>query len=93
MKAIIYVSDNSDTSIYQKYNACARYANRYGYSIKSKVLDFTGNEFYKAVDKVVFDAEVSSLLVYDKNSIGDFDTALFYQIYLDKFGKQLISCN
>jgi hypothetical protein len=91
MECIIYVSDNSDVSIYEKYNECARYAKRYGYSIKSKELDFSGNEFYKVIDKVVFDEDVSWLIIYDKESIGDYETALFYQIYLDKFGKNLIT--
>ena len=93
MNCIIYVCDNSDISIYQKFNDCARLAKRRGYSIKSKVLDFSNSEFYKAVDKVVFDDEVSSLIVYDRKSIGDYETVLFYQIYLDKFGKKLIICN
>lgn len=93
MNCIIYVCDNSDISIYQKFNDCARLAKRRGYSLKSKVLDFTGSEFYKAVDKVVFDDDVSSLIVYDRKSIGDNDAVLFYQIYLDKFGKKLLICN
>lgn len=93
MNCIIYVCDNSDISIYQKYNECARFAKHYGYSIYSRVLDFSNNEFYKAVDKVTFNKDVSCLIVYDKKSIGDYETSLFYQIYLDKFGKKLISCN
>lgn len=93
MNCIIYVSDNCDISIYQQFNEVAQYAKRYGYSIKSKVLDFSGSELYKAIDKVVFDSEVNSLIVYNSGSIGDFETALFYRIYLEKFGKKLIFCN
>lgn len=93
MNCIIYVSDNSDISIFQQFNEAARYAKRYGYSIKSKVLDFTGSEFYKAIDKVVFDNEVHALIVYNLDSIGDYETALFYRIYLEKFDRKLISCN
>lgn len=93
MNCIIYVCDNSDIPIYQQFNEAAQHAKRYGYSIKSKVLDFTGSEFYKAVDKVVFDNEVNSLIVYNQKSIGDYETALFYRIYLEKFGKKLIVCN
>lgn len=93
MDCIIYVCDNSDISIYTKFNECARVAKRHGYSIKSQVLDFTGNEFYTAIDKAVFDNEVSALIVYNRDSIGDFDTALFYRIYLEKLGKKLIFCN
>ena len=92
MNCIIYVCDNSDISIYQKFNDCARFAYRYGYSIKSKVLDFSGGELYAAVDKVVFDDEVSALIAYDSRCLGDFETALFYRIYLEKFGKKLIFC-
>ena len=91
MNCIIYVCDNSDISIYQKFNECARYAKHYGYSIYGKVLDFSNTEFYKAVDKVTFNDDVSCLIVYDKKSIGDYETALFYKIYLDKFGKKLMS--
>lgn len=93
MQAIIYVCDNSDSSIYQKYNQCARFAKHYGYSIYGKVLDFSGSEFYKAVDKVTFNDDVCCLIVYDKKSIGDYETSLFYQIYLDKFGKKLLFVN
>lgn len=93
MNCIIYVSDNSETSIYEKFNDCARFAKHYGYSIYSKVLDFSNNEFYKAVDKVTFNDNVSCLIVYDRKSIGDNETVLFYRIYLDKFGKKLIICN
>lgn len=93
MNALIYVCDNSDISIYQKYNDCARFAKHYGYSIYGKVLDFSGSEFYKAVDKVTFNDDVSCLIVYDKKSIGDYETSLFYQIYLDKFGKKLLFVN
>ena len=91
MNCIIYVCDNSDISIYQKYNECARLAKHYGFSIYSRVLDFTGSEFYKSVDKVIFNDDVSCLIVYDKKSIGDYDTSLFYKIYLDKFNKRLMS--
>lgn len=93
MNCIIYVSDYSDISIYQQFNEVAQYAKRYGYSIKSKMLDFSNSEFYKAVDKVAFDDEVSSLIVYDRKNIGDNETVLFYRIYLDKLGKKLIICN
>lgn len=93
MNCIIYVSDNSDISIYQQFNEAAHYAKRYGYSIKAKVLDFTGKEFYAAVDKVVFDKDIKALIVYNMDNIGDYETGLFYRIYLDKFGKKLIACN
>lgn len=93
MNCIIYVCDNSETSIYQKFNECAKFASRFGFSISGKIFDFTGNEFYKAIDKVVFNNEIGGLMVYNLNSIGDFETAIFYRIYLEKFGKKLISYN
>ena len=93
MNCIIYVCDNSDISIYQKYNECARLAKHYGYSIYSRVLDFSGTEFFKTVDKVVSNNYVSSLIIYDRKSIGINEVFFFYKIYLDKFGKKLIICN
>lgn len=93
MQCIIYVRDNLDISIYDQFNECARLAKRYAYSVKSKTLDFTGNEFYKAIDMAVFDKEVDALIVYKADNIGDHETALFYRIYLEKFGKKLVSCN
>lgn len=90
MQAVIYVRNYNDIPIYKQFNICAEYAKRYGYSIKSKVLDFTGSEFYKAVDKVVFDDETSFLIVYDRKCIGDNETVLFYKIYLSKFNKKLL---
>lgn len=91
MNCIIYVRHNDEKSLYAQFNRCAEYAKRNGYSVSGKVLDFQGNEFYKAVDKAIFDDDVSCLIVYDRNSIGDYDTALFYQIYLNKFDVKLIS--
>lgn len=93
MQCIVYVKDNSDISIYQKFNECARVASRYGYSIKGRMLDFSGKEFYKTIDKVVFDNEVNALIVYNLDSVGDYETILFYRIYLEKLGKKLIACN
>ena len=93
MNCIIYVCDNSDISIYQKYNECARFAQHYGYSIYSRVLDFSGTEFHKTVDKVVSNKDVSSLIIYDRKSIGINEVFFFYKMYLDKFGKKLIICN
>lgn len=92
MQCIIYVRQTDELSLYTQFNECARYAKKYGYSIKGKVFDFTGNELHTAIDKVVFQDDVSSLIVYDKNIIGDFETALFYRIYLEKFNKKLLVC-
>ena len=92
MQCTIYTSDNSDISVYEQFNECARYAKRYGYSIKHKVLDFNGSKLHEAIDKVVFDNEVDCLIVYNKSCIGDYETALFYRIYLNKLGKKLVSC-
>jgi hypothetical protein len=91
MKAVVYARGNANPDIYTQYNECARCAKRYGYSVHSRVLDFSGTEFHKAVDKVTFNDDVSCLIVYDKKSIGDYETSLFYQIYLDKLGKKLMS--
>lgn len=93
MQCIIYVCDNDNISIYLKYNECARLAKRYGYSIRSRVLDFSGREFFKTVDKVAFNDDISCLVIYDRKSIGDNETALFYKMYLDKFGKKLLCVN
>lgn len=93
MNCVIYVRDNADISIYAQFNEVARYAKRYGYSIKERVLDFDGSRFYKTIDKVIFDNEVDCLLVYNMKSVGDHETYIFYNIYCGRFGKKLISCN
>ena len=93
MKCAIYVNQSVKPNFHQQHNECSRYAKRYGYSIKSRVIDFEGNRFYEAIDKVVLDNEVSCLIVYNMKCIGDYETALFYKIYLSEFGKKLISCN
>ena len=92
MECVIYVRHGVDTSIYEQWNVCARYAARYGYSIKHKVWDIRGDRFQEAIDKALFDDNVESVIVYNNRCIGDFETSLFYKIYLGKFGKNLISC-
>lgn len=93
MNAVIYVRDDVDMSIFEQYNQCANYAKRNGFSIKDKVLDFDGKNFYQAVDKAVFNDDIDCVIVYRKSYIGDFSDYLFFKIYLEKFNKQLVSAN
>ncbi len=94
MSVVIYVRQNEDISLYEQFNKCAEYAKRYGYSIEHKVLDFEGNQFYEAINKVIVEHDVSALIIYSKDMVFDKnDDYLFYRIYLEKLGKKLISCN
>lgn len=93
MNCVIYVRLRADVSIYDQWNECARYASRFGYSIKHKIWDIRGDRLHEAIDKAVFQDDVYAVIVYDNRIVGDFETSLFYKIYLDKFGKKLLSCN
>lgn len=94
MSVVIYVRQNGDISLYEQFNKCAEYAKRYGYSIEHKVLDFEGNGFYEAINKVIVEHDVTALMIYNKDMVFDKnDDYLFYRIYLEKLGKKLISCN
>ena len=94
MSIVIYVRQNEDISLYEQFNKCAEYAKRYGYSIEHKVLDFEGNQFYEAINKVIVEHDVTALMIYSKDMVFDKnDDYLFYRIYLEKLGKKLISCN
>lgn len=93
MSCIIYVRQTDEISLYEQFNKCAEYAKRYGYSIENKVLDFEGNRFYEAINKVIVDHDITSLIIYSKDAAFDKnDDYLFYRIYCDKLGKKLISC-
>lgn len=93
MKCIIYVSDNGDIPIYEQYNILANYAKVNGYSISDKVLDFDGKNFHQAVNKVVADKEITTLLVFNKEVFADFEEYLFYRIFFEKLDKTFIICN
>ena len=94
MDCVIYVRGTKDWSVYSQFNRCAEYAKRHGYSIAQKVLDFEGNQFYEAINKVIVDRDVSALIIYNKETAFDnYDDYLFFKIYCEKLGKKLISCN
>lgn len=91
MNAVIYARENGDIPIYEQFNKCAEYAKRYGYSISGKVLDYEGNIFHEAVNKVIADKNITILIIYSKDSAFTHnDDYLFYKIYLEKLGKQLV---
>ena len=93
MQCIIYVRQSGNISLYTQFNNCSKYSKRYGYSIKSKVLDFEGDRFYEAVNKIIADDEISTFIIYSKDIAFDSnDDYLFYRIYLEKLGKKLINC-
>lgn len=93
MSCVIYVRQNEEISIYEQYNKCAEFAKRYGYHIEHKVMDFEGNRFYEAINKVIVEHDVDALIIYDKDIVFDNnDDRLFYRIYCEKLGKKLISC-
>lgn len=94
MQCIIYVRDKEDISLYEQFNKCADFAKRHGYSISGKVLDFEGNRFYEAVNKVIPKTESIVIIIYSKNATFDNnDDYLFFKIYLEKLGHKIISCN
>lgn len=94
MLAVIYAKQSDQISIYQQFNACAAYANRKGYSIKGKVLDFEGTSFHEAVNKTIANDLPCALMIYSKDMVFKTnDDYLFYRIYLEKLGKALIDCN
>lgn len=94
MQCFIYVRDNKDKSLYEQFNKCADYAKRYGYSVGGRVLDFDGTQFHSAVNKIIADEKLTTLIIYSKETaFENYSDYLFYQIYFDKLGKQLLSCN
>ena len=94
MKAIIYVRQRDEISLYEQFNKCADYAKRYGYSIAGKVLDFEGKELHEAINKIIPYNESVALIVYSKEAAFDsYNDYIFFRIYLEKLGHKLISCN
>lgn len=94
MSVVIYVRQTEEISLYEQFNKCAEYAKRYGYSIEHKVLDFEGNRFYEAINKVIVEHDVTALIIYSKDVVFDtYEDYLFYRIYCEKQDKKIISCH
>lgn len=94
MQAIIYVRQRGETSLYEQFNICAEYCKKFGYSISGKVLDFEGNKFHEAVNKIIPRGESTALIIYSKGAAFDnTDDYLFFRIYLEKLGHKITSCN
>lgn len=94
MQAIVYVRQRDEISLYEQFNICAEYCKKFGYSISGKILDFEGNRFYEAVNKIIPKTESTVIIIYSKNATFDNnDDYLFFKIYLEKLGHKLISCN
>ena len=93
MQCVIYVRDNGGIPIYEQFNKCANFAQRHGYSVAGKVLDFDGKQFHEAVNKIIPKTERAALIVYSKEAaFSNADDYLFFRIYLEKLGHKLITC-
>ena len=61
------------------------------FPIVALLLDFEGNIFYEAINKVIVEHDITALMIYNKNTAFDSDDDyLFYRIYLERLGKKLI---
>lgn len=93
MNCIVYVRQTEEISLYKQFNKCAEYAQKHGYSINGKVLDFDGKHFHEAVNKVVADDNITMLMIYNKEVVfHQYNDYLFFKIYCEKLNKKLISC-
>lgn len=91
MNCVIYTKQNNEISVYKQYNQCAALAKRYGYSIESRVLDFDGTNFHKAVNKVIAEHDVVALIIYNSDIVfNDHSEFVFYKVYFSKLNKELI---
>lgn len=93
MQSIIYVRQRDEISLYEQFNICAEYCKKFGYSISGKVLDFEGNRFHEAVNKIIPSSRSMVLIVHSTETAFDSnDDYLFFRIYIEKLGHKLISC-
>lgn len=94
MKAVIYVRQRDEISLYEQFNISAEYCKKFGYSIAGKVMDFDGKQFHEAVNKIIPLSVPAALIIYSKEAAFDNnDDYLFFRIYLERLGHKLISCN
>lgn len=94
MNCVIYVRPYNDIPIYYQHNVCTQFARRNVISIVDRILDFEGNSFHKAINKVVADYATTTLIIYSKDAVfPNNDDFLFYRIYLEKLNKKLIMVN
>lgn len=94
MNCILYMSNSTKISIFEQHNICNEKAKRYGYSITQRIFDMRSDRFTETINKIVADENIKALIIYDKDTVFmNNDDYVFYKIYLDKLGKQLITCN
>lgn len=92
MNTILYVRHNETISLFAQHNQCKEIAKRYGFHIKERVFDYSGDLLHEAINKIISDNETTTLIIYSNDVVfNSSEDSLFYSIYLKKLGKQIIT--
>lgn len=92
MKCVIYTRNNLKVPISKQFQECKQYAYKKDLKIAYHIDDVNGDKFHEAVNLVIANKDITTLLVYDyKVAFDDMDECRFYCIYMVKLNKELVS--
>lgn len=92
MKAVIYTRNDLRVPISKQFQACRDLARKKGLKVAYHIDDTTGERFGEAVNLVVGNREISTVIIYSKAvAFDDPEEHLFYCIYFVKLNKELLS--
>ena len=91
-KCVIYTRNNLKVPISEQFRVCRKFAHQQGFKIAYHIDDVNGDRFHEAVNFVIGNKNITSLIIYNKvAAFDDMDEFLFFCIYMVKLNKQLLS--
>lgn len=94
MRCVIYTKNNLNVSISTQFQECRKYAFEKGLKVAYHIDDINGNRFNEAVNHLLANSDITTLIVYNKYiAFDDMDEYKFYCVYFVKLNKQLLTIN
>ena len=92
MKAVVYTRNNLKVPISKQFQECKKLAEKRGLKVAYHIDDTTGAKFHEAVNLVIANKGITSLIIYNKNiAFDDLEEYKFYCIYFVKLNKEMIA--
>lgn len=93
MDYVMYIRQNKEISFDEQLKQCNEFVKKHNHFIAYKVIDLKGDKFYEALNKVVVEHDVAGLLIYNEDATFENKRDhLFYRMYIEKLGKEIVSC-
>lgn len=94
MRCVIYTRNNLKISVSTQFQECRKYAFEKGLKVAYHIDDINGNRFNEAVNYLLANQDITTLLIYNKYiAFDDMDEYKFYCVYFVKLNKQLLTVN